>query len=175
MTVTEEQFAALVNETKGIVLSAIRMNLFERHAHAIDDVVQEVYLRAFKGLTRGKFREESKLSTWLHVIAKNESLRMNSKLGREETKKEGLFFFLKFNREQESEENDGFDPGFVKEKVGLLPGLYKDVVMLHYEGRSEDEIGQRLSLAQGTVKSRLHRGKKMMKKLITSGERSNHE
>ena len=175
MTVTEEQFAALVNESKGIVLSAIRMNLFERHSHAIDDVVQEVYLRAFKGLTRGKFREESKLSTWLHVIAKNESLRMNAKLGREETKKEGFFSFLKLNREQVAEENTGYDSGFVNEKIGLLPELYREIVILYYEGRSENEIGQRLLLPQGTVKSRLHRGKKLMKKLIAGGGRNKHE
>ena len=80
MKVSEEQFAAIVNETKGIVLAAVRSHLFEHYAHAIDDVVQETYLRAYKSLVKDKFQNKSKISTWLYAIARNESLRMNGKL-----------------------------------------------------------------------------------------------
>ena len=48
--------------------------------------MQETYLRAYKALVNGKFREEAKLSTWLYTIARNEVYRMNEKLLREERK-----------------------------------------------------------------------------------------
>ncbi len=83
-------FTSIVEQTKGIVLSAIKKYLFERYYHAIDDVVQETYLRAYKSLMNNKFQGRSKTGTWLYIIAKNESLRMNHKLQREEKKKEKI-------------------------------------------------------------------------------------
>jgi hypothetical protein len=55
----EREFAKIVAETKGIVLSAIEKHLDFRFSHAIDDVVQESYLRAKKSLVKGAFTEES--------------------------------------------------------------------------------------------------------------------
>src|SRR6185295_731328 len=87
---TEEEFSTIVDNTKAIVLSAVEKNLFARFYHAIDDVVQETYLRGFRGLQKKQFEGRSALSTWLYAIARNESLRMNEKLMREERKTEKL-------------------------------------------------------------------------------------
>ena len=53
---TETVFAEIIKETKGVVLSAIEKTLFNRFYHAIDDVAQETYLRAYKSLDRNQFR-----------------------------------------------------------------------------------------------------------------------
>ncbi len=45
---TETEFARIVHDTKGVVLSAIEKHLAARHYHAIDDVVQVVDRRTDK-------------------------------------------------------------------------------------------------------------------------------
>src|SRR3989339_485034 len=119
MQISEESFAKIIRETKVVVLSAVKKHLFEHYAHALDDVVQETYFKAFDSLVKEKFREESKLSTWLYVIAKNEALRMNGKLKREEQKRDlfGIFF-----RGKEPEEKfKALEIEDTLEKVRLLP------------------------------------------------------
>ena len=85
---TEEEFAAIVGRTKKIVLSAVRKHLAARFSYVIDDVAQETYLRGYRHLAGSWFRNESSIESWLYAIARNESLRMNKKLVREEEKAE---------------------------------------------------------------------------------------
>lgn len=166
---TDSDFTEIVNSTKAIVLSAIEKNLAERFFHSIDDVVQETYLRAYKALVSGKFREESKLSTWLYAIARNESLRMNEKLMREERKIE---------RVTEKIRDIKSLPEITKEETGLLyrylkliPDKYKTILLHYLQGLSEKEIAEKLSLKAGTVKSRAFRGKEILRKIAFMGDK----
>ena len=162
MQVSEEQFAKIVNETKGIVLSAVQANLFSHYAHAVDDVVQETYLRAYRSLVADKFENRSKLSTWLYAIARNEALRMNGKFINEERKRDGFSLFKKNTPAPESGEHDRYDINEVMKKISELPLKYRTIIMLHYEGAKETDIAEKLLIPEGTVKSRLHRGRKMI-------------
>ncbi len=167
MQISEEQFARIVEETKGIVLSAVKTHLFDHYAHAVDDVVQETYLRAYKSLVNEKFRNRSKLGTWLYVIAKNEAIRMNGKLKREEQKREGFTLFLRNEPAVPAgEENEKYDFYEIMKKIGRLPVKYRTIIMMHYDGINEVEIAARLLIPPGTVKSRLHRGRKMIYALM---------
>ena len=83
---TEQEFIKIVDETQGLVLSAIEKNLPERFYHAIDDIAQETYFRAYKSLKKNKFKGKSTVQTWVYTIARNETLRMYKKLDREEKK-----------------------------------------------------------------------------------------
>jgi RNA polymerase sigma-70 factor (ECF subfamily) len=64
-TMTEAEFTEIVESTKRVVLSAIEKNLYPRFLHAIDDVVQETYLRAYKSLQKKQFEGRSALPTSL--------------------------------------------------------------------------------------------------------------
>jgi RNA polymerase sigma-70 factor, ECF subfamily len=162
-----EEFAKIVSETKKIVLSAIEKNLAERFSDSIDDVVQETYLRAYKALSKDAFRGDSAISTWLYTIARNESLRMNEKLSREERKIEKL----KSNpiQEQESEDESSLDRlfGWLKQ----IPEKYRVVLESYLKGKPETEIAKELNIEKGTVKSRAHRGREMLKRIMT-GEKN---
>lgn len=162
---TDAEFAAIVGRTKRIVLSAVRKHLAARYSYSIDDVVQETYLRGYRHLAGGLFRNESSVESWLYAIARNESLRMNKKLGREEEKAV---------KAAEREREPGPAP-FSSEDADLLSGLidrlpekYREVMALKAQGMPEDEIALRLSISRGTVKSRFSRGKEMLQRL--SGE-----
>lgn len=159
----EKEFAAIVTETKGVVLSAIEKNLAERFYHAIDDVAQETYLRAYKSLIKEKFRGDSAMGTWLYRIAVNESLRMNQKLKREEDKQKKSISAFEMEPEEESMTEE---IAALKHAIPRLPEKYREVLSLVFEGRSNNEIALRLRIMPGTVKSRTFRGKEMLHKLI---------
>lgn len=83
---TEAEFSEFVASTKAVVLAAIRRNLNPVLSHAIDDVAQESYLRAYRFLQkngRNALRADQTKS-WIYTIARNESRRMNQRHGRED-------------------------------------------------------------------------------------------
>ena len=84
-------FDTIISETKLLVLKTIGETLIDRFDDATEDVAQEVYFRVYKAIKKGQFRGDSKLSTWIYQIAKNESNRMNQKRIKEETKAKKIF------------------------------------------------------------------------------------
>ncbi len=166
---TEREFAEIIDSTKGTVLSAIQTHLADRFYHAIDDVAQETYIRAYRSLIKKKFKEESLISTWLYTIAKNESLRMNKKLSREEMKFQKSVEKMKADAEYVSSEND-LDIEALRKAIGNLPEKYRSVIELVSRGFTEKQISEKLEIKRGTVKSRSSRGREMLEKLLKGGE-----
>lgn len=153
-------FAQIIEETRRPVLAAIRRYLDSRFAYAIDDVAQEVYLRAYKALTKNKLEDDTKLRSYLYTIAKNESLRMNARCRREEMKAE-KFLVAKREKLRQSEAlpPETFDErDALIEALATLPEHYAKVVELTLLGFTAREIVDKLEIRPGTVKSRLSRG-----------------
>ena len=166
---TSSDFEKIIHSTKKIVLSSIAKHLVEDYSHAIDDVVQETYIRAYKSLSEGKFRGDSEISTWLYMIARNESYRMNSKLKREEIKKEKLKNEIDSNKNITtiSKANNSFD--LVTYFISKIPEKYADVLGGQLNGKTEKVISEELGISRGTVKSRASRGKEFIRRLIQRG------
>jgi len=170
------EFSKIVHETKGVVLGAIEKHLPERFYHAIDDVVQETYLRAYKSLTKDKFRGDSEISSWLYVIAKNETFRIVKKLAREEEKfSKSLDKMLSADEIlQKEKDKQNLQENIEKLKIAVskLPEKYRVVMELTIEGLKEEEISKKLNIKKGTVKSRKSRAKDIITKLLSEEERN---
>lgn len=162
---TDTEFAAIVAKSKKIVLSAVRKHLAARFSYAIDDVVQETYFRGYRHLVKDLFRNESSIESWLYAIARNESLRMNKKLVREEEKAQKAG---ERQNEYAREEFTKEDEEYLNSLIDRLPDKYREVMLLKGQGMSEHDIAGRLGINTGTVKSRFSRGKEMLHKI--SGE-----
>jgi RNA polymerase sigma-70 factor (ECF subfamily) len=162
---SEEEFTGIVQSTKKIVLGAVGRFLVADFYHAIDDVVQETYLRAFRSLEKNGFKGQSLVSTWLYTIAKRESLRMNSKLLRER-EKEKRAGFQRHETVDSAEEKFFSNLAEVKSLIEGLPVKYREIFNLMVKGFSENEIAQRLSISKGTVKSRKSRGREILLKML---------
>ncbi|MCP4130633.1 MAG: sigma-70 family RNA polymerase sigma factor [bacterium] len=162
---TEKEFAEIIGATKGIVLSAIEKNLPERFYHAIDDVAQETYIRAYRSLAKGKFRGDSKMSTWLYSIARNESLRMIKRLEREEKKFRKSLEKMNGDVDINSQEIDSLYGAIEK-----LPHTYREVMELVAGGFSTGQIAEKLDIKKGTVKSRSSRGREILHKLLREAD-----
>ncbi len=166
---TSSDFEKIVHSTKKVVLASISKYLVEEYSHAIDDVVQETYIRAFKSLSNGKFRGDSEISTWLYVIARNESYRMNAKLEREENKKEKLKNDINMNKKK-GETNSSNTYELIIYFLTKIPEKYAFVLEGQLFGKTEKDIAGDLGISKGTVKSRASRGKEFIRKLIKRGE-----
>jgi RNA polymerase sigma-70 factor (ECF subfamily) len=145
-----------------------------------EDVVQEAYLRAFSNLS--SFRGASSLSTWLTRITLNEALgrvrrrsltMVASPADLDVVRNEDAVALLPFGRppptpEAMLEERQLRD--LLDKAVRELPEPFRCVFVLrNVDDLSIDDIARRLSLKPQTVKTRLHRARRLLKDALSSG------
>lgn len=142
-----------------------------------EDVVQETYVRAFANL--GSFREEAALSTWLTRIALNEALgrvrrrRPNIDISDlEDGEGQRGAQIIDFPQLQ-SPSNPEADMArhqvrqLLEQAVGNLPEPFRLVFVLReIEEMNTDETAALLVLKPETVKTRLHRARRMARKSL---------
>lgn len=144
-----------------------------RRSDDVDDIVQELFLRAWRGLPR--FRGESQFSTWLYRIAVNTAIkyRQRSKselqqaLPTDETG--GGLEALRASDESDPEAlaQRGERERLLREAVMRLPEKQRIVVQMHYfDGKSCEEISQIVGCSVGTVWSRLHYACKRLRSVL---------
>jgi RNA polymerase sigma-70 factor, ECF subfamily len=116
-----------------------------------EDLAQETFIRAFSKISQ--FHEKSSFYTWLWKISHNLSLNALKKERREELPlKEELI------KSPEVSEEISFS-----EFEHYLSKKERDVFHLYYEQHlSQKEIAYQLNIPHGTVRSRLHSGKKKL-------------
>lgn len=143
----------------------------------VDDVLQDVFLRAWNGLPG--FRQDAQFSTWLYRIAVNTALRHREKrkAERDRTQEdlEGDSHFLEVGESPtEATRQALLDPADVainaneavllRAAVDRLGEKHRSVVtMYYYDGKSCDEIAELLGTSVGTIWSRLHYAMKKLK------------
>jgi RNA polymerase sigma-70 factor (ECF subfamily) len=140
-----------------------------------EDVVQETYVRAFTNLDA--FRGDAQLSTWLTRIALNEALgrvrrrRPLAELAELDTgiaPHEGrLIMFPSMPASPETEAARSQIRQILEHAIDCLPDLFRVVFILReVEGLSVEETALHLSIKPETVKTRLHRARKLMRAAI---------
>jgi RNA polymerase sigma-70 factor (ECF subfamily) len=163
---SQEAFAELVSKYQSKVFSMAMS--FIRNREAADDAAQEVFLKAYLALP--KFHMKSEFGTWLYRIAINHIKDVLRKRGRAKevplddvrevsvTDENGLETAEK-ERETEARRS------LVQRLVQTLPEKYRAILTLRdIQGLSYDEISQVLHLSPGTVDSRLHRARRMLRR-----------
>jgi RNA polymerase sigma-70 factor (ECF subfamily) len=138
------------------------------------DVTQEVFLRAFRGI-RG-FRQGSSLKTWLYRISVRQALnhrrwcwrhhRQQVSIDAEENGTSML--------ELRDSEATPFDQcathetqATVRQALAEVPTLFRSAVILRdLEGLAYEEVAEVLEVSVGTVKSRILRGRRMLKEIL---------
>jgi RNA polymerase sigma-70 factor (ECF subfamily) len=155
--------------------AALRMT---RNRADAEDLVQETYLRAYRGFD--SFEEGTNLKAWLYRILTNTYINSDRAKKRrpEETELdevEDLYLYHRIGgleaamagRSAEDELLDRFSEAEVKEAVEDLPENFRMAVLLaDVEGFSYKEIAEILDIPIGTVMSRLHRGRKALQKRL---------
>jgi len=138
------------------------------------DVVQEAFLQAYLQLST--FRQSSQFYTWLYRIAFNLSLGIRRK---RKPVASGDGFSAEYGGELIGNAPDPLEKVGNDEMSQILWGaidrLHEDyrstIVLREIEGCSYEEISQILDLPVGTVRSRLHRARNILKESLQKYER----
>lgn len=130
-----------------------------------EDVVTDVFIKVGKNLE--KFDLNKKFSTWIYQIVHNQTISYLRKKNKEIslTKNEWLNK-TSGDKEVEDDLNDEQTKKMLNSCLENLPVVYRPPLVLSYmEGKSYKEISIVLGISEGTVASRISRGKKMMRGL----------
>lgn len=165
----EEAFAELVRAHADRVYGALRR--FGLDAAEADEVAQEVFVRAWRGLDR--FQERAQLSTWLYRIAFNEAQRFLARRPppRAEPDREGpdpvASLSEAVNVGPEARALDREFEAMLERALAELPAQWRAAVVLRdIEGLSTEEAADVVGVRQAAFKSRLHRGRMALRALL---------
>lgn len=141
-----------------------------------EDLIQDTYLRAFRGFAG--FKEGTNLKAWLYRILTNSFINTYRKRQREPQTVDGpddidewyLFDRLGSRSVEDSAESEVLDrmpDEDVKRALESIPESFRMAVLLaDVEGFSYKEIAEIMDVPIGTVMSRLHRGRKALEKAL---------
>jgi RNA polymerase sigma-70 factor (ECF subfamily) len=151
---------------------ALRLTADEEDAR---DVLQESYLRAWKGLP--SFRGDAQFSTWMYRITANASYSLVKR--RRRHRAEALESLLEEPVEMHADaypESAAESSALLDRLSGALdelpPKLRVLVVLKDVYGLSHEEIAEELGISVSAAKVRLHRGRKRLRDLLFDESRN---
>jgi RNA polymerase sigma-70 factor (ECF subfamily) len=136
-----------------------------RNTHQADDIAQDVFLKAYTKIA--DFRGESSVKTWLLTITRNLSYNVRKSAF---IRKVTLVDVVRGGRTQQSAESQYLDQIYTNDlwnTVMRLPAKYREVLLLDAKHQlTGKEMSNLLGISEGTVKSRLHRARQAVTKLL---------
>lgn len=158
-------------------LYAAAMRMTRNPADA-EDLVQETYLRAYRGF--GGFQEGTNLKAWLYKILTNTFINMYRAKQRRPDQADlddmedwalfrrlGGLEAVSATRTPETEVLESIPEAEVKAALESLPEQFRMAVILcDIEGFPYKEIADILDVPIGTVMSRIHRGRKLLQRTL---------
>jgi len=138
-----------------------------------EDLSQEIFLKVFKSLD--KFNRDADFSTWLSSVARNycidhyRAMRREKEVVVEDLVAMDLAPAASGNPHRALEDRDR--RSFLRRGLELLPDKLKEAVILRdLQGLSYQEMADRLHLPEGTVKSRINRGREELARLLVRAQ-----
>jgi RNA polymerase sigma-70 factor (ECF subfamily) len=167
-----EAFEELVRRTYVDTYTlAVRLTANEEDAR---DVVQDAYLRAWKGI--GRFRGDAQFSTWMYRITANTASTLVQKRRRRRTEPlESIEDPIERASEAlpEAAAESSVALAELGEAVAALPPKLRAIVVLKdVYGLSHEDIAAELGISVSAAKVRLHRGRKRLREMLDEGGRS---
>ncbi len=139
-----------------------------RDKESAKDLVQETMYKAIANSE--KYNNGTNIKAWLYTIMRN--IFINNY--RKKTKQQVVFdstpndFLLDYNQSSISNlAESGMRLKEIHEAIYYLPTIFKDPFVLYFDGYKYHEIAGMLHEPLGTIKSRIHFARKLLKKKIT--------
>lgn len=153
-----EAFAGLVERYGGQVLAAVSSRLGGDDAAM--DVVQETWVRVARGL--GTFREGASFRPWLFAVAFNTLRDAGRREAARPPRATGDDGLLEVQARDDASEERLADREAIEQALAQVPEPYRSAVhSVDVLGLDHGEAASALDCAPGTLKSRLHRGRRI--------------
>jgi len=159
----KDQFLDILEKNIGIIIKIARA--YTKTLHDKEDLINDITLELWKSF--GRFKGDSKISTWIYRVALNTS--MNYKRKREKDR----LFFLDDLKQIENlswliEQPDSSHSEILYQCIDELDKLNKAIILLYLDGNSHDEISDVTGISKTNVGTRISRIKEQIKSLATS-------
>ena len=166
----QKAFKLLVDNYQLMVVNTCHAFVHDRDE--AEDIAQDVFIQVFESL--GKFRFESKLSTWLYRIAVNRSINhCKSPRGRaikvdiESWKQQEVAQSPEMPQQQLLEEQEQLE--LLHRAIDRLPENQRTALILNkYEELSYKEIAEIMGTSLSSVESLLFRAKNNLEKIFNT-------
>lgn len=156
----EDAYQKILNLYKGRIFSYVYRMV--RNYHDAEDITYDTFIKCFKALAR--FDTSKKFSTWLFTIAHNTTLdffRRHKQDYEYCDEQHGIVDDL----EEKIEKKKKMEK--IEKALAKLPPLDRELIILfHKEEYSYKEICDILEIPVTTIKTRLHRARKKLGKLV---------
>src|SRR3989339_468628 len=158
-------FGQVYDKTAKMIYNVIYRIVMNKHD--AEDITHDTYLRAFE--KRQSFNRASDLPTWLYKIAVNNALNFCNRRKYTRTLLEKLAQFFGQQAGEApppSPEEEKSNVQLVQKLLGKIkPEFRTCLVLCEMENKSYQQIADILKINIGTVRSRINRGKKELKRL----------
>lgn len=164
----ETCFAELVERYRDRVLRLASSILGPGARHEAEDVTQEVFVQVHRKL--GSFRSESSFATWLYRIAQRRAIHWRRRARhRHPHLDDRVLATLPAGDDSEASLVDRRRRLALYAAVEALKEPLRSTLYLHYWlGESVDSIAELKGQRPGTIKSRLHRGRRHLAAMLES-------
>jgi RNA polymerase sigma-70 factor (ECF subfamily) len=137
---------------------------YTRNSDEAEDLVQDTFIRAYKFFS--KFRKDTNFKSWILKIMRNIYITKSKKKSKENSIKN---YELDFSKDY-SLENDYLDNvtiSEIRDAILMLPREFREVIILSdISGLMYEDIAKIIKVPVGTVRSRLHRGRLILKERL---------
>ncbi|MBC7627755.1 RNA polymerase sigma factor [Ferruginibacter sp.] len=155
----------LVNNTEFLKPFAITLT---RDNEVAKDLLQETMFRALAN--KEKYNVGTNIKAWLYTIMRN--IFINNY--RRKSKQNTIFdstpneFLLNYNQVTTANAAEGaIKLKDIQVAIHELPAIFRNPFMLYFEGYKYHEIADMLSEPLGTIKSRIHFARKLLKEQVS--------
>lgn len=132
-----------------------------------NDLLQETFLKAFSNYT--KFTDDTNLKGWLYTIMKNTFINNYRRRVKRNTFLDSTDNDYYLNSPSHADTNGGekkMAMDDIQAAIAKLPFELKEAFMMNYRGYKYQEIADHFGIPIGTVKTRIHLARQVLKKRL---------
>ncbi len=140
---------------------------FTKNKDDAEDLTQDAFIRAFTFFHR--FRQDTNFKAWILKIMRNIYITQVKKKRTTILHNDEQYHASQTVNDTENIVLDAIRVQKVQQAIDMLPEEFREVIILcELEGHTYEEIAQIIGIPVGTVRSRLHRGRLLLReRLIT--------
>ncbi len=160
---TQADFVQLIRDNNGLILKVC--NLYAAAVPDRQDLYQEIVVQLWRAIP--KFRNESKLTTWMYRVALNTAISDYRKQQRTITTTE-LGFFTKEIADHDEYPDKEERLKSLYAAISNLSEIEKAIVMLYLDDKPYEEMEDILGINQNNLRVKMNRIKEKLRQLTKS-------